>query len=140
MSLGEKLAPVFGRGLIALLFLLAGFLKIMNWDGSLAILEAHGTQFRPFLLASALLIEVLCGFAVLIGFRTRMAAMILFGYTLAVNYMLHDFWTYQDHAQLAARYAAELQLFVKNMAIAGGLLVLVGHGAGEWSFDSWRGE
>jgi putative oxidoreductase len=140
MSLGEKLAPAFGRGLIAALFLLAGLLKLQNWDGSLAMLEAHGVQFRPALLATALLVELLCGTAILIGFRTRMAALILFGYTLAVNYVLHDFWVFHGDPAMAVRYAAELQLFVKNMAIAGGLLLLVGHGAGDWSFDSWRGE
>ena len=139
MSLGERLAPVFGRGLLALIFLLASYLKIVNWDTTVTMLAAHKLPVPAFLLAAALLTELLCGVAVFIGFRTKMAALILFLYTLTVNYVLHDFWTYTDPAQLQ-RFALELQLFVKNMAIAGGLLLLVGHGAGEWSWDSWRGE
>lgn len=139
MSLGEHLAPVFGRGLLALIFLLAGYLKIVGWDSSVGMLAAHKLPFPAFLLAVALMTELLCGFAVFIGFRTRMAALLLFLYTLTVNYFLHDFWSYTDPGQLQ-RYGLELQLFVKNMAIAGGLLVLVGHGPGEWSWDSWRGE
>lgn len=139
MSLGERLAPVFGRGLMALIFLLAAYFKILNWDSTVSTLEAHRLPFPAFLLAVALLTELLCGAAVFVGFRTRMAALLLFLYTCTVTYVLHDFWTYADPAQLQ-RYAHELQLFVKNMAIAGGLLLLVGHGAGEWSWDSWRGE
>lgn len=137
MSLGEKLAPVFGRGLLAMIFLLAGLLKVQNWDAMAAMLADHGVPARAFMLAAALLVELLCGFAVLIGFRTRLAALFLFLYTLTVNYVLHDFWNFQD---VPLRYGAELQLFVKNMAIAGGLLLLVGHGAGDWSVDSYRGE
>jgi putative oxidoreductase len=139
MSLGERLAPVFGRGLLASIFLLAGLLKIANWDSTIEMLAGHGLPFRHMLLAIAMIVELLCGFAVLIGFRTRMAALLLFLYTLTVTYVLHDFWSYSDPVQ-ALRYASELQLFVKNTAIAGGLLLLVGHGAGEWSVDSWRGE
>jgi putative oxidoreductase len=139
MSLGERLAPVFGRGLLALIFLLAGYLKIVGWDSTVAMLAAHKLPAPAFLLAAALITELLCGAAVFFGFRTRLAALLLFLYTLAVNYVLHDFWSYSDPSQIQ-RYALELQLFVKNMAIAGGLLLLVGHGAGDWSWDSWRGE
>jgi putative oxidoreductase len=139
VSLGERLAPVFGRGLLALIFLLAGYLKMTGWDGTVAMLAAHKLPGPAFLLAVALLTELLCGAAILVGFRTKLAALLLFLYTLTVNYVMHDFWSYAEPAQMA-RYAHELQLFVKNMAIAGGLLLLVGHGAGEWSWDSWRGE
>jgi putative oxidoreductase len=139
MSLGERLAPVFGRGLLALIFLLAGYLKIVNWDSTVAMLAAHQLPFPAFMLALALLTELTCGAAVFLGFRAKLAALLLFLYTLTVNYVLHDFWSYADPSQLT-RYAQELQLFVKNMAIAGGLLLIVGHGAGEWSWDSWRGD
>ena len=139
MSLGERLAPVFGRGLLALIFLLAGYIKIVGWDNSVATLAAHKLPAPAFLLSVALMTELLCGAAIFVGFRTKLAALLLFLYTLTVNCVLHDFWTYTDPAQFQ-RYALELQLFVKNMAIAGGLLLLVGHGAGEWSWDSWRGE
>jgi putative oxidoreductase len=55
-------------------------------------------------------------------------------YTLVVSFMMHDFWAIGD----ADLMRTEMQLFAKNMAIAGGLLVMVGHGAGRWSYDSWR--
>lgn len=139
MSLGERLSPVFGRGLLALIFLLAAYGKIVTWGATAQMLTAKQLPFPEFLLAAALLTELLCGAAVFVGFRTKLAALILFLYTLTVNYVLHDFWSYTDPGQLQ-RYGQELQLFVKNMAIAGGLLLLVGHGAGDWSWDSWRGE
>lgn len=63
-------------------------------------------------------------------------ALILFAFTLAVSFAMHDFWTIGDE-ELAR---TEMQLFVKNMGLAGGLLLLVGLGAGNWSYDSWRGD
>jgi putative oxidoreductase len=139
MSLGERLAPVFGRGLLALIFLLAAYAKIVTWGATAQMMAAKQLPFPEFLLAIAFLTELLCGAAIFVGFRTKLAALLLFLYTLTVNYVLHDFWSYTDPGELQ-RYAQELQLFVKNMAIAGGLLLLVGHGAGDWSWDSWRGE
>jgi len=57
-------------------------------------------------------------------------------FTLVVNFVMHDFWT------ISAANAAqiEMQLFAKNIAVAGGLLVLVGLGGGSWSYDSFRGD
>jgi putative oxidoreductase len=65
-----------------------------------------------------------------------MMALTLCMYTLVVSFLLHDFWTIGD-AELAQ---VEMQLFAKNMAIAGGLLMMVGLGAGAWSYDSFRGD
>jgi putative oxidoreductase len=136
MSFGEHLAPIIGRCLIAAIFLLAGLFKIQNWVQTEMLMAQHGMQYIGLFLSAALLIEILCGFAVLIGFRTRLAAVALFGYTLAVSYVMHDFWNMDD----VGLYRDQLQLFTKNMAIAGGLLLLVGNGGGGWSVDAWREE
>ncbi|HAH09604.1 MAG TPA: DoxX family protein [Alphaproteobacteria bacterium] len=135
MSVGERLAPVFGRGIIAAIFLLAALNKMQNWEATATFIAAHGLPYRYVLLALALLVELVCGFGVLIGFRTRSAALILFAYTLIVTYLIHDFW----FAEASAR-ALQAELFTKNMGLAGGLLILIGQGAGAWSIDSWRGE
>lgn len=137
MSFGESIAPVVGRCMLAALFVLAGVGKIQNWDETAASMTAHGISAAGPLLALSVVIEIGAGLALVAGFRTRLMALVLFLFTLAVSFVMHDFWAIADNAELAR---TEMQLFAKNMAIAGGLLLLVGMGAGRLSFDGWRGE
>ncbi len=137
MSFGESIAPVVGRCMLAALFVLAGVGKIQNWDETAASMTAHGISAAGPLLALSVVIEIGAGLALVAGFRTRLMALVLFLFTLAVSFVMHDFWTISDNAELAR---TQMQLFAKNMAIAGGLLLLVGMGAGRLSFDGWRGE
>ncbi len=137
MSFGESIAPVVGRCMLAALFVLAGVNKLQHWDETAAAMVAHGISVAGPLLALSVVIELGAGSALAAGFRTRLMALVLFLFTLAVSFAMHDFWTITDNAELAR---TEMQLFAKNMAIAGGLLVLVGMGAGRLSFDGWRGE
>ena len=134
MSFGENIAPLVGRCMIAALFILAGVQKLQAWQSSALTMAQHGVGVVQPLLALSVVIEMGAGLGLALGFRTRLMALILFAYTLAVSFAMHDFWRMGD-AELAS---TEMQLFAKNMAIAGGLLVLVGLGAGRWSYDSWR--
>ena len=136
MSFGENIAPAVGRCMIAVLFILSGMHKLQNWDESALYMAQHGVVIIQPLLALAIVVELGAGAALILGFRTRLMALMLFAFTLAVNFAMHDFWAIGD-AELAR---TEMQLFAKNMGIAGGLLVLVGLGAGSWSYDSWRGD
>lgn len=136
MSFGENIAPAVGRSMIALLFIFAGVHKLQNWEASALYMAQHGVAVIQPLLALAIVVEIGAGAGLILGFRTRLMALMLFAFTLAVNFTMHDFWAIGD-ADLAR---IEMQLFAKNMGIAGGLLVLVGLGAGSWSYDSWRGD
>lgn len=136
MSFGENIAPLVGRSMIAALFILSGVYKLQHWDASALYMAQHGVQVVQALLALTVVIELGAGAGLILGFRTRLMALVLFAFTLVVNFVMHDFWTMGD-AELAR---VEIQLFSKNMAIAGGLLMIVGLGAGNWSFDNWRGD
>jgi len=136
MSFGENIAPLVGRCMIAALFLLSGVQQVQHWQASALAMAQHGvTPIQPF-LALAIIVQLGAGMGLVIGFRTRLMALILFAFTLAVTFSMHDFWTIGD-SELAR---TEMQLFAKNMGLAGGLLMLVGLGAGNWSYDSWRGD
>jgi putative oxidoreductase len=137
MSFGESIAPVVGRCLLASLFILSGIGKLEYWDATAQSMAAHGLTAVGPLLALSVVIELGAGTALVAGFRTRLMALVLFLFTLVVSFLMHDFWTITDNPELAR---TETQLFAKNMAIAGGLLLLVGLGAGRLSFDGWRGE
>jgi putative oxidoreductase len=136
MSFGEKLAPLVGRILLASLFLLSGLAKLQHWNDAALAMARHGVTSIGPLLAATVATEVGAGFGLMIGFRTRIMALSLFMFTLIVSFVMHDFWTIGD-ADLAT---TQMQMFAKNIAIAGGLLVLVGMGGGPWSFDGLRGD
>ncbi|MDZ4740183.1 MAG: DoxX family protein [Alphaproteobacteria bacterium] len=136
MSFGENIAPLVGRVMIAAIFILAGFEKLQHWNASALSMAQHGMSMIGPSLALAIVVEIGAGIALIIGFRARLMALALFMFTLVVSFVMHDFWAIGD-AELAR---VEMQLFAKNMAIAGGLLMLVGLGAGGWSYDSVRGD
>lgn len=136
MSFGENIAPLVGRCMIAALFVLSGVQKLQNWDSTTLYMAQHGVSPIQPLLALAIVVEIGAGLGLIVGFRTRLLALALFVFTLTVSFLMHDFWT-MGGSDLAR---TEMQLFAKNMAIAGGLLMLVGLGAGNWSYDSWRGD
>ena len=136
MSFGENIAPLVGRVMIAAIFILAGFEKLQHWNASALSMAQHGMSMIGPSLALAIVVEIGAGIALIIGFRARLMALALFMFTLVVSFVMHDFWAIGD-AELAR---VEMQLFGKNMAIAGGLLMLVGLGAGGWSYDSVRGD
>ena len=136
MSFGENIAPLVGRVMIAAIFILAGFEKLQHWNASALSMAQHGMSMIGPSLALAIVVEIGAGIALIIGFRARLMALALFMFTLVVSFVMHDFWTIGD-AELAR---VEMQLFAKNMALAGGLLMLVGLGAGGWSYDSVRGD
>jgi putative oxidoreductase len=75
-------------------------------------------------------IEVLCGIMVLIGFKTRFAAVVLILYVIALTVIGHDFWTMEGAVQVANDAQA-----LENLSIIGALLLIVGVGSGSLSFD-----
>jgi putative oxidoreductase len=125
---------LLGRGLMALFFALIGLEQVRDWGGMRLTLLSHGIRPPDIFLALAVVLEFGGALALLLGFRTRLAALALFVLTVAASLAMNDFWKIDD-AEMAN---AQLQLFLRNVAIAGGLLVIVGMGAGRWSYDTWR--
>ena len=96
-----------------------------------AYMASHGMTFITPLLAMALLIEVVGSVCVLLGFRARAAAAVMFVYLGIVSVRLHDFWN------LSGMAAAGTQTqFFKNLGMMGGLLMVAVYGAGAWSLDA----
>lgn len=110
-----------GRMLLSVIFLVTGISKITGWSGSIDYMQANGIgePWTPILLAAALVIELACGIALLIGFRERAAALLLVLYLIPVTLVLHSFWE-----AAAADVMSERIAFLKNLAIMGGLLAV----------------
>ena len=125
----NKFNPIFslaGRAMIALIFVLSGLSKISAIEGTQGYMEAMGVP--GILIYPVILFEVGAGLAIIVGFQTRVVALLLAGFTLITAFVFHN--------QLGDQM--QFIMFMKNVAIAGGLLFLVRNGAGELSLDNRR--
>ncbi len=125
----NKFNPIFslaGRAMIALIFVLSGLSKISAIEGTQGYMESMGVP--GILIYPAILFEVGAGLAIIAGFQTRIVALLLAGFSLFTAFIFHN--------QLGDQM--QFLMFMKNVAIAGGLLFLVRNGAGELSLDHRR--
>lgn len=113
-----------GRTLISLIFIVSGFGKIAAYAGTQAYMESAGVP--GMLLPAVIALEILGGLAVMLGWKTRVVAFLLAGFSLVSAALFH------------ASFADQVQsiMFMKNLAIAGGFLVLVATGPGSWALDN----
>jgi len=130
MKTYQSALNLIGRILIVTLFLPAGLSKLAGFEGTLGYFASLGIPAPTFALAATIVIEIVGGIALLVGFKTRLAAIILALFTLAAAVTGHAFWA----APADAAFIAQL-LFFKNIAVMGGLLVLASAGAGSFSID-----
>jgi putative oxidoreductase len=121
------------RLLMVALFLPAGIGKLTGFDGTVGYIASAGLPLPTVGAALAVAVEIGASLALLAGFGTRFAASVLAVFTLAASVFFHAYWA----APADQAYVAQL-LFFKNIAVIGGLLMLVAHGAGRWSLDARR--
>jgi putative oxidoreductase len=119
-------ADLAGRILLAWLFLSSGLGKIANYSGTVSYMGMFGVP--GFLLPPAIAVEVLAGLALIAGWQTRWAAFLLAGFTVVSAIFFHN--NFADQNQMIH--------FWKNIALAGGLLFVVAHGAAGWALDARR--
>jgi putative oxidoreductase len=123
-----------GRLLLASMFVLAGISKLTHLDGTANYIAAGGLP-APGVLAVLVGVFELCGgLALAVGFMARWAALALGIFTLMASLLFHRFW-----AVAADQQSVQYLLFMKNLAIAGGMFIVAAWGAGSVSIDN-RGE
>jgi putative oxidoreductase len=129
-----SLTALFGRIFLSAIFLFSGFAKIADWSGTSAAMEKQGMVAVPVFLAGAIALEVLGGLSVLLGLFARLGAGALIVFLVPATVIFHDFWTVEE---TMARMN-QMQHFMKNLALMGGLLVVAALGPGRLSVDHWR--
>lgn len=130
MNAIERFAPLFGRIFLALIFVISGFGKVMDFGGTLQYMETYGVPMAGFLLVCAILFEIIGGVLLAIGFQARLAAWALIVFSILATLFFHDFWTLDG-----AERAMQQTQFLKNLSMIGGLLLVVGLGPGAYSLD-----
>jgi putative oxidoreductase len=134
MEFGKSLAPLLGRWILAWFFLTQAYRYALDWDNTALLLTMKNVPGPPVLLLIALIGVVLGSLSLLLGFCTRAGALALFAITVAATVTLHDYW----HLRAAEARNADYDIFVRNVAIAGGLLMLIGMGSGRFGMDNMK--
>lgn len=121
-------AILAGRVLLSILFIVAGFGKLTSISGTAGFFGSIGLPVPMVTAVLVGLVELLGGLAILVGFKTRIAAVVVALFVLAATAIAH-----LDFSQ-----AGNALMFQKNLAITGGLLLLAVLGAGPLSIDGRR--
>jgi putative oxidoreductase len=135
MNAPVKFLPLFGRILLALIFVLSGYSKLGAIDATAAQMAAHGIPLSQILVWGAVALELGGGLMLMTGLWTRLVATALSLYTLVLAFIFHAYWTMPE-AAVRTQHAA----FFEHLAMVGGLLYVVAFGAGACSLDAlvWR--
>lgn len=129
----QNVTVLAGRILLGLLFVLSGFGKIAGFDGTVGYIASQHLPVPSVIAVLTILVELGGGLALVTGFYTRQAALVLAAFTLLAGFVFHAFWA----APEAAKMMQQIN-FLKNLSIAGGMLVLAAFGPGSLSIESRR--
>lgn len=116
-------API-GRLLISFIFLMSGLNKIGNYSNTSGWMESMGVSSS--LLPLVIIIEILAAIAIIVGWKTKIAAFLLASFCILSGLIFHNDFSNQ----------VEMIMLMKNFAIAGGFLILVVNGPGNFSLDN----
>lgn len=126
----QDVVALIGRVLIAALFIPAGFGKLMGFAGTVGYISSVGLPLPQVAAALAILVELGLGIMLLVGFKTRWAALGIALFTLVATFAFHNYW-----AMPADKAFVNQLMFFKNIAVVGGLLTVWAFGPGRLSVD-----
>jgi putative oxidoreductase len=126
----ESLAAFLGRIFLALIFVVSGVGKIAGYAGTASYMASRGLPMVEVLLPLTIAVELGGGLLLALGWKTRWAAAALFLFLVPTTLIFHQFWGLEPKlAQMQKIH------FLKNVAIMGGMLMVLALGAGRWSLD-----
>ena len=114
---------VLGRIFLSTIFLIEGIKKIFYYDGTIQYMESFGVP--NFLAIPAIILEILFPLLLIIGYQTKIAALVMMIFTIVVAIIFHT--NFDDQMQFIN--------FFKDIAIAGGFIIIFVNGAGKFSVD-----
>jgi len=122
--------PLAGRILLALIFVISGYNKLVGFDGTVGYIASKGLPLPQLAAAAAIAMELVGGVLLVIGWQTRWAATAIFLFMIPTTLIFHPFWA------VAAGKQMEMIQFMKNLCIMGGMLYVMAFGAGPLSVDN----
>jgi len=129
----QSTTVLVGRILLGLIFVLSGFAKIAGFDGTAGYIASKGLPLPQLVAALTIVVELGGGLALMAGLYTRQAVVALAAFSLLTAIVFHNFWAAPQGEQMMQQIN-----FMKNLAIAGGMLVVAAFGPGRLSVDARR--
>jgi putative oxidoreductase len=123
-------AALLGRVLLALIFVTSGFGKIGGFEGTAGYIASKGLPLPQVLAALTILIELGGGILLIVGWKARWAALAIAIFSVLAAVIFHNYWAMTGDQVMANRIN-----FWKNLAIAGGMLMVLAFGPGRFSVD-----
>jgi putative oxidoreductase len=130
MNGAHDLMALLGRLLLAYVFVPSGFSKLMGFAGTVGYIASKGVPLPEVCAAIAVFAELGLGLALLVGFKTRWAALALAIFVAVITPIFHNYWAMPE-----AQVMMQELSFNKNLGIVGGLLAFAAFGAGRLSID-----
>ncbi len=118
-----NIIDLIGRIFLSLLFLLNGYFKILDYDGTIEWMEGYGIP--GIFLTPAIILEIAGAVLIIIGYKAKVAAGLLAAFCITTALIFHIDFSNQ----------MEITSFLKNIALAGGFLFIVVNGTRKFSFD-----
>ncbi|WP_068324499.1 DoxX family protein [Polynucleobacter yangtzensis] len=131
MNSASKLLALVARILMASIFISAGFSKVFGFDGVTAYIASKGLPMPMIIAGLTVALEILGGLAIIIGYKVRIAGLLLGLFSILAAFIFHNFWTFPPEQV----YLQNI-MFMKNLSMAGGLFLLTVFGAGGYSIDA----
>lgn len=124
----NKFGPLAGRTLLAIIFLMSGISKIGGFAGTAGYMASKGLPMVDVLLVLTIVIEIGGALMIISGYMARLGAAALFLWMIPVTFIFHNYWAMPADQQMIQQI-----MFMKNLAIMGGLLLVMANGAGPLS-------
>ena len=118
-----QIVEILGRVLLSAIFLINGIGKIFNYEGTIQYMENFDVP--GYLIIPAITVEILFPILLILGYYTKFSALVLSLFTLVLAVIFHTDFSNQ----------MQLMSFLKNIAIAGGFLIIFVYGPGKYSID-----
>ena len=118
-----NLIDLIGRVLISLVFLLSGYNKILNYDGTISWMEGYGVP--GFLLWPTIVLEIILPVLIIVGYKTQLSAFILAIFCIVTAIIFHLDFTNQ----------MQVIALLKNFGLAGGFIFIAINGPKDWAID-----
>jgi putative oxidoreductase len=130
MEILQNALILIGRICIASLYIWAAAAKVFNWKGTIEYMQSKNFPLISFMLPAAVVLQIGGGLLLVFGYYCRVGATILILFTIPAMIKMHDFWHIKDQTRIL-----EKTFFMKDIAILGGLLIILAFGPGAFSAD-----
>ena len=132
-SLANGILNVLGRLFLIMFFLMSAVgNKIPNFKSTANYMASEGVPAPALLLVGAIVFLLAGSLSILIGYKARIGATLLFVFLVLASYWFHDFWTFED----AQQQQMQMISFMKNLGLMGAMLIIIARGPGTLSLDS----